>query len=55
MLFSVSGLFMPEATEVPVASLDSVTPGGVNPQTVYRTTENDEKGILFRAGGWRSA
>lgn len=36
-----------------VATLDAtVTPGNLSYETVYRTTENDEKGILWRAGRW---
>lgn len=35
-----------------VASMDSVTPGSLAAETVYRTTENDEHGILTRLGGW---
>lgn len=35
-----------------VASMDSVLPGALVMETVYRTTANDEQGILYRPGGW---
>lgn len=35
-----------------VASMDSVLPGALVAETVYRTSDNDEQGVLYRAGGW---
>lgn len=35
-----------------VASMDSVLPGALVAETVYRTAANDEQGVLYRAGGW---
>lgn len=35
-----------------VASMDSVLPGALVSETVYRNSANDEQGILYRAGGW---
>lgn len=35
-----------------VASMDSVLPGALVSETVYRTAEHDEQGVLYRAGRW---
>lgn len=35
-----------------VANIDSVTPGSLNYETVYRNTENDGLGVLLRLGKW---
>lgn len=40
-------------TQLTVATLDStITPGQIDLNKVYRTTENDAMGVLQRFGGW---